>query len=75
VAGVLAAREQQRVDVLEARRAARVMSDRQRRDDRPVQQVAGGLEDLALVDIEQRLDDPVGDRRRLKRERLIVVHA
>jgi hypothetical protein len=35
--------------------------DRERADRRVIEQVARRLEDLALVDVEQRVDDVVGD--------------
>ena len=75
LSSVLAAGQQQRVDVLERRGSLVPMGDGERADDAAVEQVAGGLHDLALVDVQQRLDDAVGDRGGLRCEGLVAVHA
>ena len=57
-AEVVLGRAQQRVDVLEASAAALgAGGERDRADHRVVEVAAGGLEDLVLVDVQQRGDD------------------
>ena len=66
-AEVVLGRAQQRVDVLELRRAASCLAgEGDRADDGVVEVAARGLEDLVGVDVQQRGDDVVGDRRGLR---------
>jgi len=59
--------QQQAVDVLELRAPVLLGGERDRADDGVVEVAARGLEDLVLVDVQQRRDDVVGDRRGLQR--------
>ena len=72
VAEVLLHRQQQAVDVLELRAPLLALGERDRADHRVVEVAAAALEDLVLVDVQQRGDDVVGDRRRLDRQRPVA---
>ena len=63
-------RQQQLVDVLEAGAAVLFGGEGERADDGVVEVAARGLEDLVLVDVQQRGDDVVGDRGGLQRQRV-----
>ena len=62
--------QQQVVDVLELGAPVLLGGERERADDGVVEVAARGLEDLVLVDVQQRGDDVVGDRGRLQRQRV-----
>ena len=62
--------QQQAVDVLELRAPVLLGGERDRADDGVVEVAARGLEDLVLVDVQQRGDDVVGDRGGLQRQRV-----
>ena len=71
-AEVLLHRQQQAVDVLELRPPLLALGERDRADHRVVQVAAAALKDLVLVDVQQRGDDVLGDRRRLVGQRPVA---
>ena len=71
-AGVGLGGQQELVDVFEAGAAVLFGGEGEGADDGVVEVAARGLEDLVLVDVQQRGDDVVGDRGGLQRQRLAV---